>query len=72
MILLHPSVRLPLYFLAGVSTLVGLAVLGLAATNGFPFSLIWRGLLALAVGVIALRLGMRHTARAPSRKSTGG
>ena len=63
MILLHPRSRLPLYWLAGIAMLVGLGVLGLAAVNGYPMPLVWRGLVALGVGLVALRLVLRHVAR---------
>ena len=62
MILLHSSVRIPLFLLAGISLAAAAVLLGLAAMNAYAMSLIWRGVLALVVGLISLRLARRHVA----------
>ena len=67
MILLHRSTRIPLFLLAGISFVASIGILGLADANGYPFALLWRGILAFIVSVVALWLGWRRVAPATPR-----
>jgi hypothetical protein len=67
MILLHRTARIPLFILAGLAFVASVGILGLAGANGYPFALLWRGILAFVVSVVALWLGWRRVAPATPR-----
>jgi len=62
-VVFHPAVRWPLLILALLGAAAGVLLLGAAATSGWPFPLVWRGALAVALGAVAFHIGRRRTAR---------